>query len=313
MFIIIVFHWTRIWIKNAREQGFLFRRCVLTALIVSNISYISLSRVTFRIFQCVDVYDGTDINDDHTAKYWETDTSIFCRKNGHLLLTIFVGIPLLLFSFFFPISLGLYLRRIRRRRQLDDPRVRETVGLFYRGYEEKYVFWEVIILLRKVILSLIVVYAFPLGGNLQGLFAACILILSLFFQTRLNPFKRSLGHLNELECSSLLVGTFMFLSGIILHDPKMDSDVVAALHVVCIFVANIGWLVAIVCIIILVFIEQLRYLMLIAGIQCETMDRIEILKIFIRFHSEKAMELAKRISGAPNDPTEASENETSSI
>lgn len=296
-FIVIVIHLVWHSYKKKAGPGYLFRRCMLTVLALSYISYISLAKLAVRVFQCKEVHDGTtEAERNQKTTLWDMDTSVECFKDSHSTLSIAVGVPLLCFSFFFPVLLALYLIRVRNLGRLESPHIQEIVGLFYRGYEEKYVYWDSLIMLRKALLAAILAFSHRLGGNLQGLLAVSVLLLSLFYQTRYDPFKRSLGNLNSLERASLLTSNFVFLSGIIIHDPQTEPKAVKILLETVIVICITAVLVILVMSLVDASVEQLRFTMMIEGVRCETLKTVDVLMAYIAFQSEKALQLAKNIA-----------------
>lgn len=296
-------YWIFILFFRRTNTGFLFRRVTLTALVVSYISYISLTKSAIRIFQCVDVFDETHLENHDVRSLWESDTSVECFVGSHFAMSMVVGIPLLSFSFFFPICLALCLIQARNQKRLDSSKVWETAGLFYRGFEDKFLFWDSMIMLRKALLAAIVVYAYSLGGSLQGLLASIVLLMSLFLQTKLDPFKKSLGHLNHLECASLFISCVMFLSGVLLHDPKMTNGTIDAAVVGSILVVNIGFVMVLFSFLIYVFYQLIKFGLLAEGVGNETMGLFETMRSCFSFHAQKALELTKMGSQDQSAPS----------
>ena len=58
---------------------------------------------------------------------------------------------------------------------------------------------------------------------MQALIAACILIFSLYLQTRFLPYRQIYLSFNSIEIFSLLVSVFTFLSGPILSDDNISQ------------------------------------------------------------------------------------------
>ena len=58
---------------------------------------------------------------------------------------------------------------------------------------------------------------------MQSFTAVCILIFSLYLQTRLLPFRRDYKSLNSIEIFSLLVCRFTFMGGLYLNDEEISE------------------------------------------------------------------------------------------
>jgi len=76
---------------------------------------------------------------------------------------------------------------------------------------------------RKASIVAILTFGHNLGGLLQGLACASVLVIALYFQMICHPFKAELGNLNTIESLSLLARVFTFLGGIAIDDPRLQS------------------------------------------------------------------------------------------
>ena len=67
-------------------------------------------------------------------------------------MLLFLALPtLIIYIFGIPFISGLNL--FRNRHKLNDPSVRETFGFLYSSYENLYYWWELIIILRLVLMA----------------------------------------------------------------------------------------------------------------------------------------------------------------
>jgi len=282
VFLLIFSFWAIVAYAKKRGRVYLFRRSLLTAFVVLYVSYISLTKEAIDMFYCVDVFDGVTLEDgDRTNLYWAADTSVKCFEGKHMEVLYAVAIPLLLFAFFFPILLAAILISARRHGNLQSAWVIETLGLFCRGFEEKYVFWDSIILLRKAAIAAVVVFSYSLGGNLQGLIAVSVLMISLFLQTTLYPFNKDLENLNQLESLSLLINSFTFLIGVVLNDPNMNSTGVEAILIASVVLFNVGLTLLLLFLLVKAKIEQLRFGLLAEGCNCEKESGICVINMYV--------------------------------
>lgn len=74
---------------------------------------------------------------------------------------------------------------------------------------------------RKAVIGVVVVFAYPLGGNLQGVLALGVLLLALVLHMYKQPFRNT--KLNVLEAASLVVSALTFYLGIMFNDPKTST------------------------------------------------------------------------------------------
>ena len=64
----------------------LLKKCILSALIVFYISYISISKTLVNVLNCVEVHDSAVAGIDQTTDYWVLDTDVVCHKGSHAIL-----------------------------------------------------------------------------------------------------------------------------------------------------------------------------------------------------------------------------------
>ena len=227
-------------LKGERDWNRLLRRVILAHIVVGYNSYLSLVKIAVDAFNCVDVHDGIRLKDvETTHRYWIADTSVECFRGSHLTLTLAVSVPLLLFAILFPLLLAILLERARKEDTLSSKWTQETMGFLFIVFEEKYVYWDCLILLRKAILSVIIVFGYRLGCNLQGLLVLAVLVIALVLQMHLTPFSQDLGNLNVLETVSLLVSFFTFLCGLVFDNERFHGDVIEGLLTALLLSINI--------------------------------------------------------------------------
>lgn len=211
---------------------YLLKRCVLSALAVFYVSYISITKTFVNIFNCIDVYDSLVPFDDHQSKYWASDTSLKCYEESHAALAVIGGLGLVLFSAGFLVGAGIIILKNVQKDDYKQSWIRETMGFMYRAYEPKFVYWESIIMLRKAGVAGIAVFAYPLGTNLQVVFCVLVLVLALFLQTTYNPFRKEFSIVNVMESLSLLVSLLVFLSSLCFSDERVSEGAKITITVV---------------------------------------------------------------------------------
>lgn len=172
------------------------------------------------------------------GRYWGEDTIYRCYRGKHLFLVIFLGVPgLIFFSIGVPFGLLCFLERKKILGQLKEQQFVNTYGFIFQNYEERFVYWEVVIMIRKALIGAIIVYAYPLGPNLQGVLAQGVLVVALVVHLVAEPYKyRSL---NILESASLLISITVYYAGIMYNDGKTSPQVQVLLTVIIILL-NIG-------------------------------------------------------------------------
>ena len=233
--------WFLFEISHEKNIGRLARRIILVHIVAAYNFYLLIFKVAVDAYNCISVHDSTSLDDiQSTDRYWALDTSIQCYTDSHLLFIPTVSIPLLLFGVSYPVLLAVSLISSRKNGTLSSTWTQETMGFLSAGFEERFAHWDCLILLRKAAISIIVVFAYQLGRDLQGLLAMAVLVLALLLQTRFAPFKQELGNLNSLESASLLVSFFTFFCGLLFGNEKLKSGVFRGILTAFILSTNTG-------------------------------------------------------------------------
>jgi hypothetical protein len=98
----------------------------------------------------------------------------------HTVYAFSVAFPsLLVWGLVIPILLLIYL--IKNRLKLDEDFYKMKLGFIYRGYKQKYFFYEIVIFFRKFVMIIIVVFLKSVGVVTQSLVVFCFLIFFLIF------------------------------------------------------------------------------------------------------------------------------------
>lgn len=138
-----------------------------------------LSSATLQLYACERI-------DDTSILLASPD--VHCGSASHLGWALTVGLPsLLVFVLGFPIGLiAWYLRR--HRHQLQTPQMQATFGFLYSGFRNERYYWEAVVVMRKVALAAISVFAISAQGSTQLLTAAGVLVLSYVLHEQLRPY-----------------------------------------------------------------------------------------------------------------------------
>ena len=232
-------------------RQFLRSRLIISFLVVGFFAYQSISEDLMGTISCIrldsdDMSKAEDFDDplknvsySHfsiaNGYYWTEDTNIECFSQNHAILAGLLGIPgIVLFLCGVPLYLLILLFYKRRTKQLMEPYMLNTYGFIYQNYKDKFVYWEVVILFRKALIGAVVVFAYPLGSNLQAVMALGILTLALVIHLIATPFKYL--HLNVLEGCSLLVSIFTFYGGVVFSDANTSKNAKVLLTVILVVV-----------------------------------------------------------------------------
>ena len=214
--------WLVIQIHHKETSIYLLKKVILSALVVFYISYISLSKTLVNILNCIEVHDSTLVEFDTVTDYWAMDTGIVCYEGSHALLVGLLGWPFLIFfTFGFPLAVA-YLIVKNISEDFKEGWIYETSGFLYRSYRKRYVFWESVIMLRKAVLAVVVVFSYPLGANLQQVLSVLVLVLALYSQMICRPYRPEFDRLNEMESVSILISLLTFVSSIFYDDERVS-------------------------------------------------------------------------------------------
>ncbi len=232
-------YWMTDKAKNKTETTELVKKIVLSFLAVFYISYVSLTKTLVKIVTCIKVHNSVIIGVDSTADYWATDTSIHCYQQSHAVLAFVLGWPFLfLFTLGFPLVIA-YLVMKNVQEDYKQGWIYEVSGFMYRSYQKRFVFWESVILLKKAILTVVVVLSYPLGTNLQHILAVFVLSAALYFQMLCRPYREEFDDLNALENLSVLVSLLTFVSSMFFGDDVV-SDAIRIVVTLGIIVGNLA-------------------------------------------------------------------------
>lgn len=213
------------FLSRAKKKNFEFfcQHALVSVIVVVYVFYTGITKRVLRIVHSVDVDDSGD--SEHAIarhSYWADDTSLQFFKGSHAYLAGILGIPMLLiFSVGFPLLLTYELWK--RKAQRNERKFASTYGFLYRAYQSRYAYWEMLILARKSLLVAVVVFAYPLGGNLQGIFAIMVLVAAMGLHLFAMPYSDVVYRMNHRETLSLCGSIFMYMVGITFNDDKLPD------------------------------------------------------------------------------------------
>ncbi|GMH37409.1 hypothetical protein BSKO_05282 [Bryopsis sp. KO-2023] len=235
MLLFFFLYWVYMWNKNGKSFKYFVSRAIISALCILFFTYALITKDLMRSVNCIPVDSDDDSGQLYHEyaiardKYWGEDTSLTCFEGTHGFLVFALGLPgLALISFGAPVYLAYFLNKNKAR--LNDRDFLNTYGFAYQAYKEKNVYWDAVIMARKGLIGAVVVFAYPLGGNLQGVLALGVLLLALVLHMLIQPFRNT--KLNYLEAASLVVSALTFYSGIVFNDPKTSTEAEVAVSII---------------------------------------------------------------------------------
>eukprot|EP00948_MAST-09A_sp_MAST-9A-sp1_P003899 g3899.t1 len=187
------------------------RNLKLSTIVILMTLHPTLVKQVLAFFQCTKpVMDKT---------YLIADVDVQCRSSTHLALVFMLGIPaLVLYIIGIPAVAGMNLYTNRHNLGLTE--TRKTFGFLYSNYEEKYYFWELVIILRLVAMASISVL-FDGNPNMQATLGSQVLFLAMFLHMVCRPFEEDI--LDTVETYSLASSVLSLTCGnLLLNDTTPD-------------------------------------------------------------------------------------------
>eukprot|EP00803_Ostreobium_quekettii_P002180 evm.model.scf_1521.1 EVM.evm.TU.scf_1521.1 scf_1521:4755-16016(-) len=197
-------------IEVPTEERSISRPVAITISAILFLMYPAWSRAVLSIMDCVSV----DSNDsgvpyvDHAhavGSYWAMGTRSKCFRGEHLVLaSILVPIGLLFVSF--PLWLSALLRR---HKAAED--FRRKYGFWYAAYKHDSFYWESVVLTRKLLMVVVLVFGDSLAVQKQNIVVLGALIVAFGAHVWRQPFEGE--DVNMLESLSLTASFMTFFLG----------------------------------------------------------------------------------------------------
>ena len=211
--------------------------------------YPGLATQIFTVFRCkeIDGIDGQVLAADFSIKCHETEHSMYALVAGAGLGVYIIGLPF-----------GMFMALYKNRQHLFDAaskeheRVKTSYGGLYLQYEEKYWWFEMVVVLQKMIMTGAMCVIAP-GSSLQLLVAVLVTLIYMLMVLKTAPYEEdSEDYTSFVACLTLTLTTIGGLLLIMdnLSTPTYQSQVLGALLIamsVCCIAAEIGIVVLIDC------------------------------------------------------------------
>merc|ERR1712166_314033 len=166
--------------------------------------------------------------DDQTRITHSLSTT--CWGEAHVAHILTVIVPaMLLYLCFIPGYIVWFLVRLRDDCQLysgDDfyqPHWTTRFGFLFAGYEPQYVWWEMVVLLRKAIFVVMTIFVRSQGPVAQVIAAVLVLVVALSLQLRYTPYEED-DH-DRLESASLHASTICLPLVLLMNEFSKNSNV----------------------------------------------------------------------------------------
>lgn len=165
--------------------------------------YPTLLKLNFQALYCTEL----DYNDQYLTVYM----NLKCWEGFHLFFGLTVVIPsLIIFCVAIPLLLYINIRKNRMKLEAQEQKLK--YGFFYNGFKDGFYYWEFIIIIRELFITLFFVFISNISIPMQALLTFLVILASLMLQLKLEPY--STKQLNFLELLSILVSATTIYSGI---------------------------------------------------------------------------------------------------
>jgi len=224
--------------KYRNDRSYFPRRLLLTVVSVVYTVYFDLTQLAVKVFNCVSILDDEDSFNTSKNRYWIANTSIRCydSKAHVFLMGIALGV-LLTVTLSFPFFCAWSLFRHRRDVTATKTWAHDTMGFLCGPFKRKFVYWECVIMIKKALLSIIIVYSYSLGTQPQGLLTILVLIFFLYIHLVSYPFAEEYYSLNYYEAGSLMVSGVIYT---LIQFLNVENSTESTRNIVSISLISIG-------------------------------------------------------------------------
>eukprot|EP00003_Mantamonas_plastica_P017629 TRINITY_DN2915_c0_g2_i3.p1 TRINITY_DN2915_c0_g2~~TRINITY_DN2915_c0_g2_i3.p1 ORF type:complete len:5220 (-),score=1332.45 TRINITY_DN2915_c0_g2_i3:434-16093(-) len=241
---------------------------VVSLLVTVFLSHPSVSRVTLQAFNCAK-FSEEDL-------YLVEDMSISCLSPEYLLFRD-TAATIMLVVYCLGVVVGSTYLLIRNRFRLHEERVLQRYRFLYDGYANKRFFWEMIIMMRKMLIVTVIVFA--RRKPLMQLYGGLWLIMgSLVAHLYGRPFVLPMA--TNLESASLMATAVTLLSGMLFYQASELNPLGSDMMSWCLIVFN--------AIVVLVFLAVLAKMVKRAALNRK--KQIEMRKMLAK-HLDEVVEL----------------------
>eukprot|EP00948_MAST-09A_sp_MAST-9A-sp1_P000319 g319.t1 len=206
------------------------RYLVLSSIVILMTLHPTLVKQVLDFFQCTQPVSGTS--------YLISDVDVKCGSTQHTFLLLSMAIPaLVIYIIGIPAVAGFQL--FKRRHNLTDQGVRETIGFLFSNYTPSCYFWELIVVVRLVLMAAISVI-YESNAMVQAILGGQVMFVSTFVHMIFKPFQSKA--LDLVETYSLATSVACLTCGGLLVNPS-TPDYWLPIATILIFVFQIAFII----------------------------------------------------------------------
>ena len=192
LFWVVYFKIKRKAILKNKEFG---NKVITTLIVILFNMQPSVIKTSFGLFQCTNLY-----RHDAAINYLATDYDVKCWEGDHKYWTLGLAVPSLALWIIILPSILLYLLQ-ENKNNLHTAKVARKYSFIYNGYTKKKFYWEFIIMIRKIVIICVIIFAGMYSTNLQIFMSLVAILVSYMLHTINNPYSNK--NLNDIEKASL--------------------------------------------------------------------------------------------------------------
>ncbi|CDW73676.1 UNKNOWN [Stylonychia lemnae] len=225
-------------------------RLIGTIIVVMFLIHPSIARILFSAFNCIEV-DG--------VKRLKDDLEMQCYAGKHIVYIITIilpaliiwvaGVPLIALIMMNRQKRAImYLNKLKELTKADYNsivKVKIMYGFLFNGFRIEMFYWEIIIIYRKILIVLCVVFFSIVSTETQILTVLFIIVISMLLQINFYPYYTKV--LNRMELFSLQVNAITMYGGMFYvtgsHYNYMDSESLKYFFLLLILIPNLLFLI----------------------------------------------------------------------
>ncbi|KAF0720460.1 Aste57867_286 [Aphanomyces stellatus] len=193
-------------------------KLILSIIVIMFLIHPSLTKTIFQMFSCSQL--GTDMH-GNALYFMDPDLDVACYTTSHYRWIYCVGIPsLIIYTLGIP-TLAYTILHIHRH-NLNNLKTKLEFGFLYTGFKLKHFYWEIWVMMRKIVVCFISVFLKRSGVGPQALAATFLVFVSYHLQMECLPYENP--KVNRLEQYSLLTSLFTLFCGLFLYQIEIIGD-----------------------------------------------------------------------------------------
>jgi hypothetical protein len=199
--------------ENQRALELDLDQSMMMFLQFASINYNILVQKSFEIFQCETLEDG--------VQFLSAGPEVNCWKGAHYGMMTIACLSLLVNVVGLPMTIFFIVHYARKNVIMHQPRFFRAFGWMYSRYEVQFVFWELLMLLRRFLVGIISVFIAdqPYMQGALGILVFAFLSMAHFFA---RPFRTTT--LDLLDSVALVSTIFYLIAGLLYQsEPRLNS------------------------------------------------------------------------------------------